>query len=249
MKMSPLVWAGLDRLRTFLFPVALFGLVVLGLHAGSDRLDDLAFALLHSLDRLVDQVLAGVVRTVVPIFGADRRTVVRWTYATVSIIDLDELRWAARALALAFELTADLLLVWPVLRYRRERQSWRRVFPSPHTVQNVGAAFGPVAVVLASVAGAVVVAQQAQLQLFWVLRFMGRTGASRAAGVGALIILAVVGWRLAAPAVQAGLAFGRAQAGARPWYRGWYLAGPLFLALLAVAPAPLLRTLRGLGPW
>ena len=249
MSVSSLVFGGLDRLRVVLFPVALFGLVVLGLHAGSDRLDDLAFALLHAVDRFVDHVLSGIMQAVVPIFGAGDKTVARWTYAAVSLIDLDELRWAARVLALAFELAADALLVWPVLRYRTDREPWRRAVVSPSEVRNVGAVFAPVAVVLASIAGTLVVAQQAQLQLFWLFRFLGRTGASRAAGIGALAIMAVIVWRLALPTVRAGLAFGRAQAPKGPWYRGWYLAGPLFVVGLAVAPVPLWRTLRGLGPW
>ncbi len=249
MNVPAIAITALLRLRAFLVPIALFGLVVLGLHAGSDRLDDLAFQLINVVDRFIDGVVARVLETVLGTFGASERTVARWTYGAVSLIDLDEKRWTARALALVFELAADALLIWPVLRHRHDRTPWREAGAPRAYLGNVGAAFAPIAVALASLAGAIVVAQQAQLQLFWYFRFLGRPGASRAAGVGALIVLALVTWRLVAPAVRAGLAFGRTHARHHPWYRGWWLAAPLFVSALAVSPVPLWRTLRGLGPW
>ena len=249
MKLPEIAVTGLVRLRDFLVPIALFSLVALGLHAGSDRLDDLAFRLLNGIDRFFDYVLSGAIKSVLGVFRVGPGTIARWSYAAISVIDIEEKRWAARVLALGVELLADVMLVWPVLRYRRDRTPWRQALPAPRTIRNVGAVFAPIAVALAGVAGAVVVAQQAQLQLFWFFRFLGRTGASQTAGTGALLVLLFVGWRLMIPAVRAGFAFGRAQAELRPWYRGWWLAGPLFITALAVSPVHLWRILRGLGPW
>ena len=235
--------------RRVLFPFALFGLVVLGLHAGSDRLDDLAFQLINGLDRVLDHILVGILQTVLPAVGVRPDSMSRWTFAAVALIDLDQKRWAARVLALVFELSADALLVWPVLRYRQDHMPWRNVLPAPKKIRNVGTVFAPLAVAFAGLAGAIVVAQQAQLQLFWLLRFLGRTGAGQAAGAGALLVLGLTLWRVAWPAVRAGLAFARATAAHGPWQRGWLLAAPLFIAALAVAPVPMWRALRGLGPW
>ena len=240
---------GLVRLRRILFPVALFGLVVLGLHAGSDRLDDLAFSVINALDRFADQVLAALVKGVLAPFGPSQRTVARWTYAAVSLIDLEEKRWAARMVALLFELTADVLLLWPVLRHRQDRTRWRDALPSPRSISNMGAVLAPLAVGMAGFAGAVVVAQQAQLQLFWLVRGLGRDVAGKVAGAGALIILLTVIFRLTIPGIRAGLASSRASAEHGPWWRGWPLVAPFFIAMLAMSPAPLWRTLRGLAPW
>ncbi len=249
MNVRSIGYGGLVRLRALLSPLALFGLVVLGLHAGSDRLDDLAYVVLNTIDRFFDGLLGGLVQAVLPSMGASAKTVGQWTYALASLIDLEEKRWAARVVALAFELTADWLLIWPVLRHRGDRTPWRQAWPSPRRIRNIGAVFAPVAVALAGTAGAVVVAQQAQLQLFWFLRFVGRPWSGRLAGMGALLILGFVLWRLTLPAIRAALAYGRIHADDVPWRRGWLLAGPLFIAALAMAPVPLWRTLRGLGPW
>ncbi|MEL7368195.1 MAG: hypothetical protein AAFN74_04730 [Myxococcota bacterium] len=247
--MNDLVYMVTLRIRSVLFPIALFGLVVLGLHAGSDRLDDIAFRLLHDLDRLVDGLMAKTVEVVLGALGAGDRTVARWSYAAISVIDLEEKRWAARVLALMLELFAAVMLVWPVLRHRNDQTPWRKAFEPPGRIRNIGVVFAPVAVACAGFAGAVVVAEHAQLQLFWVLRFLGRQVAGRAAGFGALVVLLAVLGRLTLPALRASLAFGRARADRGPWFRGWLLAAPLFIGILAVAPKPLWRSLKGLGPW
>ncbi|MEM7674599.1 MAG: hypothetical protein AAF449_01210 [Myxococcota bacterium] len=247
--MNNLVYMLALRLRSILFPVALFGLVVLGLHAGSDRLDDIAFRLLHNLDRLVDGLAAKTIEVVLGALGVGERTISRWSYAAISVIDLEEKRWAARVLALMFEMLAAALLIWPVLRHQSDRTPWRRAFESPGRIRNIGVVFAPVAVACAGMAGAVVVAEHAQLQLFWILRFLGRSTAGTAAGVGALLMLIAVLFRLTLPAFRASLAFGRARASRGPWFYGWWLAAPLFIGILAVAPQPLWRALKGLGPW
>ena len=239
----------LFKVRAFLFPLALLSLVVLGLHAGSDRLDDLAFRILNGIDRVIDYALAAVLQAVLPRLGMGEVTVSRWVFAAVSIIDLDDKRWAARALALVFELISAALMVWPVLRHRNDRTDWASAFPRPTAITNVGTVFAPVTIAFSSLVGALVVAGQSQLQLFWMLRSFGHVWAGRLAGAGALVVLAVVLWRVALPAIQAGLAFGRAQMDRPPWHRGIWLVGPLFISALAMAPAPLWRALKGLGPW
>lgn len=241
-----LVLAGLARLRALLYPLALFGLVALGLHAGSDRLDDLAFIGIHAVDRVLDSIAAGVIQGVLPWVGVSEATVSRWTYAAVSAVDLEDKRWGSRVLALVVELAADAILVWPVLRYRRDRTAWRSML-SACSIRRAAFAplFAPVAVGLAGVAGAVAVAQQVQLQLFWMFRLAGLHIAGAVASGGALIMLALVVVRLLVPAVRAALAFASAKADLSPWP----FTVPLFIAALAVAPLPLLRMLRGLLPW
>ena len=154
MKLPEIAVTGLVRLRDFLVPIALFSLVALGLHAGSDRLDDLAFRLLNGVDRFFDYVLSGAIKSVLGVFRVGPGTIARWSYAAISVIDIEEKRWAARVLALGVELLADVMLVWPVLRYRRDRTPWRQALPTPRTIRNVGAVFAPIAVALAGVAGA-----------------------------------------------------------------------------------------------
>ncbi len=247
--LQAIVDRGLRAVRSILLPVALFGLVVLGLHTGSDQLDDLAFSLINTVDRFVDAVVIAALKRVIPLLGWGPEVTRRVCYVAASVVDLEDKRWAARVLALLFELVADLMIVWPVLRHRFDRTPVKAGVAYLRSPGNVGAVLAPAAVALAAMAGALVVAQQAQLQLFWFFRWVGRPWSGRLAGFGALMVLGLVLARVAWPAFRAGLAFGRAQAGRKPWRHGWYSVAPFLLACLAFAPAPLWRTLRGLRPW
>lgn len=109
------------RLRRALLGLGTFALIVVGLHAGADRFDDLAFAILSFIDRLADAAATAVIEPVGSLFGATEGSIERATYRAVEWVDLDGKLLAARYLALSLELAADLLLALPVLDPRLPR--------------------------------------------------------------------------------------------------------------------------------
>ena len=86
-------------------PVGVFALLVVGVHAGTDRIDDYVFSFLNAVDILVDSAAAAGVETVLGWQQASAERVARVTFAIQDFIDLDAKHGLSRTLALARGLT------------------------------------------------------------------------------------------------------------------------------------------------
>lgn len=217
-----------ETLRWAFLPLAMGALLAAGAHAAADVLDDQFLALADRLDALFDALVS------------------RWsvTASLVDLVDVEERTLFARALALGFELWADLVLALPALGYDERHDEWarakellRRAWARPSVLRLVRA---PVAAAL-SVAGACGVARLVHGQLFVAFRHLaGPGGAAAAARFGSLaallLVLGSISWRAALRALE--FADQRSEPRtARTALRG--LAGTL--VLLPLGAAALLR--------
>lgn len=183
-----------DKLRWAFLPLAMCGLVAVGAHAAADVLDDRFLALADQLDSLFDALAS------------------RWelTRPLVDLVDLEGRTWFARALALSFELWADLVLALPMLGYDervdelgRLRELCARALARPTVLRLLRA---PVALCL-SIAGASAVARLVHGEVYVSLRgLLGSHGAlflARPAAVLALVlVLGSIAWRTSLRALE-----------------------------------------------
>ena len=143
--------------------LGMFALVVVGLHVGADRADDLVFFFVNTVDGLVDAVLGASIRWVGELFGAPPSTLARATYVVEQWIDLDLKVAAAKESALLLELVAAALVALPLLARPAAPQSCTpRGTMSDPTLLSIAL---PVSVLVASAAGAVVVANEVHVGL------------------------------------------------------------------------------------
>lgn len=96
----------LARFRFVFMPLGLFALIAVGVHAAADTLDDRILSVVDFVDAGFDWL-------------ASRFTL---TEGWVHWIDLDDRTQLARALALLWELAADLVLAIPAFGYRESQQ-------------------------------------------------------------------------------------------------------------------------------
>lgn len=174
------VAGALDRLRWAFLPLAMSALLAVGAHAAADVLDDRFLALADRLDAVFDAVVS------------------RWalTRPLVDLVDLEERTWFARALALSFELWADLVLALPMLGYDERVDEWgrllelgRRALARPTLLRLLRA---PVALCLA-IAGASAVGRLVHGEVYVSLRgLLGSHGALFLARPAALLAVALV---------------------------------------------------------
>ncbi|RKH39900.1 hypothetical protein [Corallococcus llansteffanensis] len=244
----------LGAFRWAFMPMGLLALVAVGVHAAADTLDD---RLLTAVDRL-DSVFDGFVGQYP---------------ATASLVDwvsLETRTRLARALTLAWELAADLLLALPALGYREvaapaPREAWRTVGLSEPSEPSSWKALlqrclrrptsmrwvRPLATAGVVLAGACTVARlvQGTVYLSWRPLF-GDTVAdlsARGLAVAALCGVSVsLGWRAVLRNLQHADAACAAVGPRRAWTRGLLgcvLVAPLGLAAVWDA-APVLSFLR-----
>src|SRR5688572_19332457 len=76
-------------LGQFLLPFGLFAVLAVGLHIGSDKVDDHLFVLISAADSLFDWASAAVVRTLGGLFGASEPWREAWSFRLAELIDLD----------------------------------------------------------------------------------------------------------------------------------------------------------------
>jgi hypothetical protein len=101
--------------RRVVVPIGLLALIAIGVHAAADTVDDRVLWLVDRADSALDAI-----------FGA-------WkvTEPLVNLVGIEQRTLIARAFTLAWELTADVLLVVPLFRYREgsiapeEPQRWK----------------------------------------------------------------------------------------------------------------------------
>ncbi|MGZ3457348.1 MAG: hypothetical protein ACXU86_02465 [Archangium sp.] len=242
----------LGHFRWAFMPLGLLALLAVGVHAAADTLDDRLLALVDLADAAFDRVAGHY----------------RLTESLVDLLSLERRTTLARALALAWELAADVVLALPVLGYREElasparlgrmahlppRGSWRamlaRCLRKPTTMRWIR----PLATALVVVAGACTVARlvQGTVYLSW-RELLGERGADVAARGLALAALVGLLWRLGWRAVLRNLqhADAASEAHARGFARAFAcgLPGSALVAPLALAAAldasPLLSFVR-----
>lgn len=187
-----------------LLPLGLFSVLVVGLHVGSDRIDDHLFELFSLLDAGFDAAVIFLIREGGALVGLDARTISEWTYRAIELIDADEKTQMARTGALVVELAADFVLALPVFVHRREgtnilllRDQARRIFRDP-TLLKLSL---PVAVLAAGLGGTISICREIQVLVHariahWSLAPEVLNFLPAAAGFTAL---ALVSWRILFP--------------------------------------------------
>jgi hypothetical protein len=239
--------------RWAFMPLGLLALLAVGVHAAADTLDDRLLVVVDWADAAFD-VLVGRYRL---------------TESLVDLLSLERRTTLARALALAWELAADVVLALPALGYREELalqvgpsrglqvpprgDTWRamlvRCLRKPTTMRWIR----PLATALVAVAGACAVARLVQGTVYLSWRELLGDGAADVAARG-LALAALVGllWRLGWRAVLRNLqhADTASEAHARGFARAlaYGLPGSALVAPLALAAAldasPLLSFVR-----
>jgi hypothetical protein len=188
----------LGRFRAFFVPIGLFAVLAIGIHSGSDHIDDVTYACLNFLDSLLDDLLAGIIRPVWEFFGAGSATTQAAIFWAVDLIDLELKDQVARFTALIVELTADVMLALPVFLYREReisvRNTLRKTMQDPTVLRIVA----PISGALASVAGVLITTRE--IQVVTNAELLSIRAASSFAGwvasIAGLLALILVTWRL-----------------------------------------------------
>jgi hypothetical protein len=252
------------RIRGLYFPLALFSVLAIGLHVGSDRVDDHLFVLFNAIDAAIDSTMSAVIREVFTWFGASTQTIETVTFRAVDLIDLDTKATAARFGALVVELLSDVLLALPVFFYRSGDASIRTTIQrfvgslKEPTVLKIAA---PIAVSCASLAGVFAVSREIQVGVH-ALAAEVIDDASKTtiiAAVGGLVALFVVLIRIAAPAVLSTIGYAEriasndrlmATSARRRRMRGIFVAVvALPIAILAIDATSIVGGVRALIFW
>src|SRR5688500_11616619 len=108
----------LGRFRAFFVPFGLFSILAIGIHSGSDHIDDVTYDCLNFIDSLLDDLLAAIIRPVWEFFGSGEMTTQTAIFWAVDLIDLEVKDQIARFIALVVEMLADIMLALPVFLYR-----------------------------------------------------------------------------------------------------------------------------------
>lgn len=225
-------------------PLGLFALLAVGVHAAADLVDDRLLRVVEALDVWLDGLFAQA----------------EWTAAWVNRIDSRERTVIARALALAWELAVGFFIAVPALgyaevdegeaRFALKHETWRTLLRRLNTQPTPMRVVRPLVTLAFAVAGAYAVSRLVEATLF--VGLVGDVasadvaqGVARvASGLAFLAVLASLGWRAVARALQH--ADAACVASPRPWMAGWWgsvLALPLAVAVLLEAEA-LLSVLR-----
>ena len=243
----------LGGFRWAFMPLGLLALVAVGVHSAADTLDDRLVAVVDRADAAFD-ALVGRYDVTAPM--------VEW-------VSLELRTRIARALALAWELAADLVLALPALGYREARapvpaEAWRAAMGQAPARPSWKALWTrclrrptpmrwlrPLATAAVVLAGACAVARliQGTVYLSW-RDLMGDAvadGMARGLALGALVgVLATLGWRAVLRNLQHADAACEARGGKGAFGRG--LVGCAVVVPLAVAAvvdaSPVLSFLR-----
>lgn len=250
-------------LRRAALAIGVFALVITGVHAGADRVDDLVFELVSAVDRAIDGVLAQVVAAALGWVDTPAEEVERAVLRALELVDLDEKLAASRVVALILELIVGLALAVPLVDPRAPRASrvaLARALRNLARDPTVLLWAGPAATGAASLAGLAVVAAELETLARAAVTPIGLVPAVEALGgrifaiAVAAIVLVVIAMRGVARALVRADALSAADVralvpAARRRLRGLAVAFvALPVAALAVADAlPNLWAL--LAPW
>jgi hypothetical protein len=198
-------FSGLSRFiggfRWAFMPLGLLALIAVGVHAAADTLDDRLLMLVDRVDAAFDRLV-----------GASSVTA-----GLVDLITLEQRTRIARGLALAWELSVDLVLALPALGYREAKASeaeepwrkylaqdtrptWRQLFSRSLRKPTTMRWTRPLATAAVVLAGACAVARLVQGTVYLSWRELLGDGAAdmtaRGLALGALTgILVTLGWR------------------------------------------------------
>ena len=191
---------GFATLGRAVVPVGVFAVLVVGMHAGTDRVDDHAFAILNTIDIVVDSAVAVILETVLGWTTASAERIARITFSIQDFVDLDAKYSLSRIVALVFEIASDLALALPLILHRTRTFSlqtyWIRL-SSDLTVLRV---VGPLAVFFAGTAGIFLVAREIQVGVHgWLVQYdalmkVADPAARTVAGLAALLVAWRLGW-------------------------------------------------------
>jgi hypothetical protein len=121
------VWSrislGLGRRRRFVRRLAGLCLILLGVHAAADRLDDFAYASLDALDLALDRAFLAFVAWLGDLGILTLPKVQSWSEGITTFIGVSEKDRMALVFGLAIEVSADLLLLDLAWGLRRARQA------------------------------------------------------------------------------------------------------------------------------
>jgi hypothetical protein len=248
----------LDRLRGFYLPFGLFAVVAVGIHAGGDRVDDLAFVLYNRIDAIADASISGLLGFLGELFGVSAKRLDAAVFWAIDFIDLERKSLLARFTALVVELGADVILALPVFLGRREDHTLQRVWLHVRRDPTILRIVAPLDAGMAAISGILVIAREAQAGAFATFdRLLPASTSASLASFAATIALFLVALRLALPVVLAAARWADLQAEqdaidgrsiAERRRRGWLTALiALPVTWLAVFEAtPLLGTLKAI---
>lgn len=97
--------------RTFIRRLGGLALLLMGVHAAADVLDDLAYGALDALDFFVDEAVAGFLAWLSSSGGLTPEGAVRAIESFAGFVDLAEKDWLAIRLAFVVEIALDVLLL------------------------------------------------------------------------------------------------------------------------------------------
>jgi hypothetical protein len=192
------VSAVVGRFRGVFLPFGLFAIVAVGIHSGTNHIDDATFAGLNFFDALLDGLLEAVITHVWTFFGVADATREAHIFRAVDFIDIEVKDVAARSIALAVEILADLILAVPVFLSRDSEVSIRGYFREALRDPTILRIAAPLSAAMASVAGIAIIAREIQVVTGAGLFAIDTSPkfAATVAGIAGLIALAVVTWRL-----------------------------------------------------
>src|SRR5687767_12438329 len=75
-------------LGRILLPLGLFSVLAVGLHVGSDKIDDHLFVIISWLDSLADLAATFLIRAIGGLFSDSRQTIEIWTFKAIEFIDV-----------------------------------------------------------------------------------------------------------------------------------------------------------------
>ncbi len=223
------------RFRSLFVPLGLFAILAIGIHSGSDHIDDVAYGCLNLMDRLADDILAAMIRPVWEFFGANEQTTNAAIFWAVDLIDLEFKDQVARSAALIVELLADVMLAAPVFLYRERDISLRGIVEKTMRSPTVLRVVAPISGALASVAGVLITTRE--IQVFTNAGLLSIRAASSFAGwlasAAGLLALVLVSWRLGWVVTVAAIRWAESRAlddernqvpKRKRWMRGWFTA-------------------------
>jgi hypothetical protein len=199
------VSAALGRGRTLIRRLGGIALLLMGVHAAADVLDNLAYTLLDALDLIADDAVGAALAWLSSVGGIAPDAAVEASERFATVVDLGEKEWLSLRLAFATELLLDVLLLdlaWGTRIFdgtsrlddlKRSAQQMREALSS-FDLERV---LGPVTLLAFSVGGAVLAAmaleQPASAALVSLLP--GLTIASNIGAAAAILVVALLVWR------------------------------------------------------
>ncbi len=193
--------AGLSRFiglfRGLFLPFGLFSILAVGIHSGSDHVDDHTFVLYNWLDGWLDRALAAVVRFSFTLINGTEAEIAKASYQAADLIDLEVKQVASRFTALIVEILADVMLALPVFWYRARTFSIRDYLRDLKDI-TVLKIVAPISAVFASLAGILIISREVQVAVHSGLNKVSFLSAYSgvAASVAGLLALLLVTWRL-----------------------------------------------------